>query len=388
MMRDLTLLMPTHNCAPLLAAVLNYLEAEKADCRILVLDSSDPEVMAANRTRVADSSLDADFAEFVNMILPDEKCRQGIRKVTTSFFALCTDGDVVVLHGLRRCLEALRADPAACSAQGCSFTFLPLPDGDIQLNDILYPITSNDETPLRRLAHSFAQHPTPGYGPFRTSALQNVCDAFQPLTSSALRDLLWSALTAIAGKIIGVPNVSYGCRRRPSVPNSHPLEWFCNDPDGLISEYLRYRELLIAAVAQTQHNEQSPEDVRSALDVIHLRYLLKRAPDAVLKFVAEQQMAGLDVAEYASQQDGHVLPTRAAGVRSLPERDSLDPSQIRGRDRSYNIYPSFYAPPAAGPQPLSDIVRLIGSLDNYRPPRDSALAAEGALIHATVMPRL
>src|SRR5262245_38991256 len=58
MMRDLSLIIPTCNRATSLAALMGYLETEKADCRILILDSSDPETMAANRARVASSGLD------------------------------------------------------------------------------------------------------------------------------------------------------------------------------------------------------------------------------------------------------------------------------------------------------------------------------------------
>jgi hypothetical protein len=78
--RDFTLVIPTYNRAPLLAALLGYLEAEKADCRNLVLDSSRPEVMAANRERAAASTLDIEFAEFEDAA-PREKRRQGFRKV-------------------------------------------------------------------------------------------------------------------------------------------------------------------------------------------------------------------------------------------------------------------------------------------------------------------
>jgi hypothetical protein len=73
--RDFTLVIPTYNRAPLLAALLGYLEAEKADCRNLVLDSSRPEVMAANRERAAASTLDIEFAEFEDAA-PTEKRRQ------------------------------------------------------------------------------------------------------------------------------------------------------------------------------------------------------------------------------------------------------------------------------------------------------------------------
>ena len=46
-MRDFTLVIPTYNRTQLVARLLAYLETEKADCRVLVLDSSHPEVLAA-----------------------------------------------------------------------------------------------------------------------------------------------------------------------------------------------------------------------------------------------------------------------------------------------------------------------------------------------------
>ncbi|MGB8465582.1 MAG: TIGR00180 family glycosyltransferase, partial [Terrimicrobiaceae bacterium] len=119
MMRDFTLVIPTYNRAQSLAALLSYLETERADCRVLVLDSSLPETLAANRVRVASSSLDVEFAEFADLE-PAEKWRQGIHKVTTPFCALCADDDIVILAGVQRCLDALRSILSASTVQGYS----------------------------------------------------------------------------------------------------------------------------------------------------------------------------------------------------------------------------------------------------------------------------
>ena len=75
MMHDFTLVIPTYNRSQLLAALLRYLEAQNADCPVLVLDSSSPEELAANRERAAASSLDLEFAEF-----PDwSRAKSGVR---------------------------------------------------------------------------------------------------------------------------------------------------------------------------------------------------------------------------------------------------------------------------------------------------------------------
>src|SRR5262249_6666141 len=76
-MRDFTLVIPTGNGAQRLTALLSYLEAQEADCQILVLDSSRAEVLAANRARVAESRLDTEFAAFPDLEF-GEKRRLGI----------------------------------------------------------------------------------------------------------------------------------------------------------------------------------------------------------------------------------------------------------------------------------------------------------------------
>lgn len=376
-MRDFTLIIPTYNRTRLLAALLSYLETEKADCRVLVLDSSHPEVLAANRARVAASSLDIEFADLSDLVL-DEKWRQGVHKVSTPYCALCADDDLIILDGLRRCLDALRGHPAAVAAQGFSFTFLPRPDGDMELNNIVYFSPSIDEgSPLQRLAKLFEQYQAPSYGAFRTVALQRIFDTLQPMTNILPRELLWSALTVIEGPLIRLPDFSYGRSMGPSgaYEHWHPLEWFCKDPDGLFASYLRYRELMADAVIQRPDNEQRFGNVHNMLDLIHFRYLAKHAPDSVLEFVTEQQMAGVDFAEYWPRHEIHLPLYEAAGIGASEAAESLGPVNMRGRERSYILFPSFYAPQGIDPPKMDSIVRLIGVLDKYPPAIDDNVGA-------------
>jgi hypothetical protein len=80
----------------------------------------------------------------------------------------------------------------------------------------------------------------------------------------------------------------------------------CKDPDGLFAEYLRYGDFLTAAMMQRADNEQPPDDIREMFDLIHLRYLARHAPDAVLEFIAEQQIAGVDFADYWPRHEIHL----------------------------------------------------------------------------------
>ena len=314
MMRDFTLVIPTYNRAQQFGALLGYLEAQNADCRVLVLDSSGPEVLAANRERVAASSLDVEFAEFPDLE-PIEKWRQGIHKVTTPFCALCADDDLVILEGVRRCLVSLRSNLTASVVQGYSFTFLLRPDGDMELNNIVYfRPTIDDPSPLERLTKLFQQYQALNYGVFRTRVLQRILDALQPMKQTLARELLWSALTAISGHVIRLPHFSYGRSMGPSAAYDywHPLEWLCKDPDSLFAEYLHYRELTAAAIIKRADNEHQLDEICDMLDLIHLRYLARHMPDSAVEFIAEQQISGTSFAEYWPRHEIH-LPLYPGG---------------------------------------------------------------------------
>jgi glycosyltransferase domain-containing protein len=373
-MRDLTLVILTHNRARLLAALLSYLETEKADCHVLALDSSHPKVRGVNRARVACSSLDIQLAELEHAE-PGQKRRQAIHKVTTPFCALCADSDLFMLEGMRHCLDALRGNPEATMAGGYSFTFLPRADGDMELIDIVHSRpTIEDPSPLGRIGKLYEQYPTPSSGVFRTTALRRIFDAAQPLTKTLSHDLLWWTLTVIEGQPIHLPDFSYGrgmCRSDKYDP-WHPLEWFCKDPDSLFAEYLRYRELLAAALMRRPDNELQPGEIRDLIDLIHLRYLTQHAPDSVLEFVAEQQIAGVDFSDNWPRH-GTFLPLYAAAGKSAR---SERPTNIRSRERCYLLFPNFYAPRGGESPQLDNVIRLIGSLDSYRPAIDSDFSCQ------------
>jgi glycosyltransferase domain-containing protein len=375
-MRDLTLIVPTYNRPQLLAALLDYLETEKADCRVLVLDSSSPDVLAVNRNRMTDCGLDAEFLEFPDLD-PTEKWRRGLHRVTTPFCAFCADDDLVIVEGVRRCLEVLRSNPVSSVVQGHSFTFLLRPEGDIELNNIVYfRPTIDDRTPLRRLGKLFEQYQAPSYGLFRTPALRRIFDALSTEMKILTRELLWSALTAIDGHLVRVPDFSYGRCMGPSGDYDcwHPLEWVCKNPDGLFTEYLRYRDILTAAMMRRADNDRQPEEIPEMLDLLHLRYLARHAPDDVLEFITEQQIAGVDFAEYWRRHEIHLPLYDAAGIASSAEAETLGPLTMRSRERSYILFPRFYAPRGLDPPRLDSVARLFAALDKYRPVLASDLA--------------
>jgi glycosyltransferase domain-containing protein len=365
-MRDFTLIIPTCNGAQRLAALLSYLESEKAKCLVLVLDSSDAEVLAANRARAKTLKLDVEIVECLGLET-GEKYRQGLHKVATPFCAFCSEGDIVILEGVRRCLDALRDNQAAPAAQGHSFRFLARRDGDFELSDFEnFTASMGDASPVERLGRLFQDYRTASHGIFRTSALQRIFAALDPMSTPLGRDLSWSALTVIEGQPILTSDVTYGRGLDSANAADHPspLECFCTDPDGLIAEYLRYRELLVAALMRRPDNELERHEIRDLVNIIHLRYFAQRAPDTVLEFVTQQEIAGVHLAEYWPRRKIN-SPFHDAAGQDTPQ--AAAPITMRGRERRYLVFPTFYAPPKAASPQLNVIVRLIEVLDVYRP---------------------
>jgi len=364
-MRDFTLIVPTCNSAQRLAALLNYLDSAKADCLVLVLDSSDSEVLAANRARAKTLKLDIEIVGYPGL-QTGQKCQRGLRKVATDFCAFCGDGDIVILEGFRRSLDMLRRNPAAPMAQGYSFSFLARRDGDLELSDFSRFMTGmGNASPVERLDKLFQHYQTASHGIFRTSAVQRIFAALEPLSTALARNLLWSALAVIDGPPILLSDLTYG--RGIDLENvaDHvdPLERFCTDPEGLMAEYLHYRELLVAALMRRPDNELERDEACDLLDVIHLRYFAQHAPDSLLEFVAQQEIAGTDFADYWPRRKVN-SPSHAAAGEDTSQ--TAAPISMRGRERRYFVFPSFYAPPQGASPQLDAIVRLIDILDVYR----------------------
>jgi glycosyltransferase domain-containing protein len=371
-MQDFTLVIPTYNRPKQLATLLTYLGAARSPCRILVLDSSQPQSRLATRTVVESANLRLDYVEFQSDTHPFDKFREGVHKVTTEFCALCADDDLIVPDGVQRCVDALRSTPQASVAQGLSFSFLCDPDGDMDLANVLYfSSTIDDATPLARVAKLFACYQAATYGTYRTPVLQGILDTLVPVRSILARELLGSALASIEGHMIRVTCFSHGrsMDTSESYEHWHPLEWFAKDSQGLFSEYHQYRELLVQAVLKRPDNPLDTAAVQRVFDLIHLRYMVKHAPESALAFIAEQEMHGVPFKEYWPRPEIHYPLYEAARVGTLapPSIKMISRKRSRCRDgeRRYNLHPNFYAPLGADAPGHEAIMNLLHSLDHY-----------------------
>ena len=369
--QDFTLVIPTYNRPKLLDALLTYLEANKPSCRVLILDSSQTPARDANRGVVKQSGLELDYAEFPSEMHPFDKFREGVHKVTTEFCALCADDDLVVFDGVARCLDALRSNPQASVAQGYSFSFLCQQNGNVDLGNVLYfTPTIDDASPLTRLTRLFARYQAATYGNYRTPVLQRIFRTLRPLKSILARELLGTALAAVEGQMIRVACFSHGRSMDASERYEywHPLEWFAKDPGGLFSEYHRYRELLAQAVLERPDNSLDSAEVRRILDLIHLRYMVRHAPDSALTFIAKEKMRGVPFEDYWSRPEIHQPLYDTACIGTVTP--AIAPVEVKrerfGVTRTYSLHPNFSAPLGMAAPPPTAVADLLHRLDDYR----------------------
>jgi hypothetical protein len=163
-------------------------------------------------------------------------------------------------------------------------------------------------------------------------------------------------------------------------------EWFAKDPEGLFAEYHRYRELIVQAVLGRPDNNADAATVRRVLDVIHLRYLVKHAPDGALAFIAEQKTFDIPFEDYWPQPEIHqpLLEAARIGTSAPTSISAISGRQRRSGGRRYNLHPNFVAPleiEAPGHEAVTDLLR---SLDHYRlevPPPPPARAHPPPRLH-------
>jgi hypothetical protein len=112
-----------------------------------------------------------------------------------------------------------------------------------------------------------------------------------------------------------------------------------------------------------------------------LRYLARHAPDSAVKFITEQQISGIDFAEYWPRHEIHLPLYDAAGIQPSPGTEGFGPLSIRGRERCYHVSPNFYAPRGIASPQLDEVVRLISVLNGYRAALDADIAGGSRPAH-------
>jgi putative sugar O-methyltransferase len=426
-----TLVIPTYNRPDLLAALLRSLEREGAPFWVMVLDSSAPEPRARNRAVVAASGLRVQHVEFPQETHPFDKFRAGVERVATPFCGLCADDDLVLVEGIRACVDELDRRPDVSVAHGYYFSFQAHADDSIDVLDTVYYSPSIEQAaPVERLRSLFSQYQALTYGTYRTPALRKVFAGITGVGSLLARELLSGALSVVQGKAIRLPRFTNGRSVNPSeaYKHWHPLEWLVDSPEGLFEEYGRYRRILIDAILASAENRLPAPDAARLVDLVHAHYLIRHAPLDAFGFIMEQAFAGKRIydvwpaaeiqlplirmaharEEQASAQGegtsawpGKQIASRVlrlVGMRNeggaAPEPADLDlagpwPKAIRTGRRDYRVHQRFVQPAPGRRLDVdgADLGEVLAALDGYSLGQGAAVPVSGETGAATAARR-
>lgn len=280
-MKDFTLIIPTYNRPRHLKALLGFLEETAPGVKLLVLDSSDE--------KDAGLAALAPTLRFPPDIHPFDKFLAAVKKVRTSYCMLLADDDVVLRGGLEACVIALRHNPDAVCARGCQFMFDP--DGTISPGAIMPPAI-DQPTALERMARMMHHFYGAIYSVYRVDDLHRALAGAEKMRTFLGKELMTSALAAVAGPILAVNVVLFGRSSGQShtYVDWHPVDFFLNNADGLGAEYAAYRKQLAAAINEQQ---ELPEGAAlRGVDAAHYRYLVQHSPLDVLDYLVKCRTEG------------------------------------------------------------------------------------------------
>lgn len=288
--KDYTLIVPTYNRPREFRALLNYLRDQKAEFKVLVLDSSEGETVFENEKFASQIGLNIEFIAFPSDTPPFEKFWKGAQKVKTAFCSLCADDDVIVVKSISEILDFLKKDSSYVAAHGLYFSFMA--KEKVTISDLVYnKDVLLDENPILRLRELFQSYEAITYAIYRTPVFEKVLSQVQSLDSLLGRELLGSALTAAMGKVKRLP-VLY-CGRSLSASHFyeswHPIEMLLTSPDYLYQEYGKYRKILVHTLKDS-NNVHTEEELTKLIDITHFSYMSEFFAPNILSYLSDRIM--------------------------------------------------------------------------------------------------
>jgi len=289
MLQNYTLVIPTFNRSESLKRLLDYLKLEGADFPIKILDSSNSLERVRNRVAASESGLNCEIMEFAEDTHPFDKFQAGIDAVQTDLCALCADDDIPILKGTRESVNFLSENPDYVVAHGYYFQFALQPRLMRLTNFTYYTPSYEMDEPVVRVHALMRHYQALTYGTYRTNVLQHIFETIRPFKSILARELLSSVLATVQGRAARLPVIFHGRSLGPSASyeNWHPLEWLIRTPSGLFEEYVRYREVLARELLLAEGNSYEQEDIYRFIDIIHMQYLVRHAPEGAFDIIVD-----------------------------------------------------------------------------------------------------
>jgi glycosyltransferase domain-containing protein len=283
-----TVVIPTFNRPKLLRRLVGYYSARAPMLNLLVLDSSAPNLSADNE-RALQSHGRCKYVRFPSNTPVASKLFDGLSLVRTPFVSCCADDDVVVPSGIRDALALLASKPECIAAHGLYVSFHEH-RSDLRIESAYMGQSIDGNFFGSRLLQLCQNYESMFYAVFRTADLHDIFSQVKSIPTLHYQELFQSAATLIKGKSERLPRF-YGARQMgaPAEPDRNRWQtfyWFSDDPPGLLSHYVGYRDVLLQFYRDYgERPGLSETDFKKVCDVSHAIYFSRGCMDSLDYFL-------------------------------------------------------------------------------------------------------
>jgi len=213
-----TLVIPAYNRPALLRQLLRYYRERALRLLLLILDSSQLEIVEEHARTLAGQDEMVRHAIFPGAVAVVSKLAQGLAQVQTPYASFCADDDLVFPGALRAAVAFLKGHPEYVCAHGLYLNFREA-DHDVHLSIEYGGAGIEARHPAARVFRLCQEYESLFYAAFRTEDLREVFSALPALSTVHFQELFQSVATVIKGKVGRLP-VLYAARR--SGPPAEP----------------------------------------------------------------------------------------------------------------------------------------------------------------------
>jgi len=276
-----TLIIPTRNRQVLLRRLVRHFHGLPSGAKLLVLDSSDPEIASANAAAMSFYGSALRHVIYPATTSPAVKFAQGLTLVDTPYVSFCGDDDLVFVDALRMAVEFLEAHPDYACAHGLYINFRE--DGnDLHVMREYAGPSIEANAWGGRVFRLLQKYESLFYAVFRTADLGQISAAMQAMPSLLFQELFQSVAALIKGKVKRLPVVYAARQTNPPVDSKRDrwqtYYWFAEQPRELIEHYRSYCDELWRFYEAHSAPRVEKDAFFKVLDVCHSVYFAAACP--------------------------------------------------------------------------------------------------------------
>ncbi|MDX2074208.1 MAG: TIGR00180 family glycosyltransferase [Alphaproteobacteria bacterium] len=349
---SLTILIPFKGEASQLAALLSYFSTMEVHYPVMLL-------LSGNRATCLPGeypNLNLQVFEFSEDTPFFSKLREGIKQLKTPLVAMCAADDVSLSDAIKKAGGFLWQNPEYSACHGYNVKFSEEAEAIKLLRIDNFTPSIDADDPLMRLNALMRRYQPVCWAVFRTQTMQAISDNFTPDLNFMFNEFLWSGIAALTGKIKRLPMI-YCLRRKDTLHlMGHPLYAMLESPQKFFSEYLAYRDKLLAFLRPASTLDQT--SLERTVDLIHACHFSREMLPSTFNYFTDHVLAN----PTTSIHD----PAINAPMISQPSPGKCA-KEIRRDHRVYRAFPAFL-----NPEPIAEIHlprnfvrKLIGDIKPY-----------------------